>query len=176
MERYNIRISFKGEDSLKFVLGVVGEIIIYAGRDIYVKGVSANLIENLRSLKQLGLEIVIGGKADGCYKTYDMTKYVPRTLRPEVPVQDKVSTADVKDIISQTSAEISEDIDDEEDEESLNESEDEVESLEDYVITTEGSSAEGKSLKELTERSLKGLLRYLNDEDKEKVEQYLSKE
>lgn len=167
MERYNIRISFKGEDSLKFVLGVVGEIIIYAGRDIYVKGVSANLIENLRSLKQLGLEIVIGGKADGCYKTYDMTKYVPRTLRPEVPVQDKVSTADVKDIISQTSAEVSEDIDDEEDE---------VENLEDYVITTEGSSAEGKSLKELTERSLKGLLRYLNDEDKEKVEQYLSKE
>lgn len=175
MERYNIRISFSGEDSLKFVLGVVGEIIIYAGKDIYVEGVTASLIESLRSLRQLGLNIVIGGKADGCYKSYNMANYIPRTLRPEIPVSNKVSTADVKDIISQTSA----DLEETEEVDEINESEelkDEVVKIEDYVITTEGSSAEGKSLKELTARQLKGLLRFLNDEDKKVVEQYLSNE
>lgn len=175
MERYNIRISFKGDSSLKFNLGVIGEVIIYAGRDIYVQNISANLIESLRSLKQLGLDITIGGKSDGCYKTYDILKYVPRTLRPELPRTNKVSRADVRAILENT-----QEPDTVESIENLEEQVQEIESnskkLEDYIITTETSSAVGKQLKELSVRQLKGLLRYLNDKDKEMVQLYLAEE
>lgn len=93
---YNARLSFKGEGNFTFVLPNYGELTIYAGKDIYVKGLTVNGVEALRQLRPLLLDHKLNAKPDGCYKVLDLV-----TLRQPVQhiqrVQEPVkSVADLK--------------------------------------------------------------------------------
>lgn len=70
---YNARLTFKGEGNFTFTLPNYGDLTIYEGRDIYVKGLTTNGVEALRQLRPLLLDHKLNAKPDGCYKVIDLT-------------------------------------------------------------------------------------------------------
>jgi len=94
---YNARLSFKGEGSFTFALPKKGETTIYAGRDIYVKGLTAEAVEYLRTLRVVSLEHTLNAKPDGCYMVIDLNELSPiKPFRRIVDTDRKVSVADLK--------------------------------------------------------------------------------
>ena len=98
---YNAVLSFKGDGNFTFSLPSYGELTVYAGRDIYVKGLSVSGVEALRQLKPLLLEHKLNGKPDGCFRVIDLTtlnntpsKVLNRPLAN--PIQEIKSVADLK--------------------------------------------------------------------------------
>lgn len=69
---YNAKLTFKGEGNFTFTLPGYGDLTIYAGKDIYVKGLTVNGVEALRQLRPLLLEHKLNAKPDGCYKVIDL--------------------------------------------------------------------------------------------------------
>jgi len=98
---YNAVLSFKGEGNFTFSLPKYGELTIYSGRDIYVKGLSVAGVEALRQLKPLLLEHKLNGKSDGCFRVIDLTALnntSSKILREPLanPIQPIKSVADLK--------------------------------------------------------------------------------
>lgn len=98
---YNAVLSFKGEGSFTFSLPKYGELTIYTGRDIYIKGLTVVGVEALRQLKPLLLEHKLNGKPDGCYRVIDLTTLnnnVSKILNTSLsnPIQEIKSVADLK--------------------------------------------------------------------------------
>lgn len=99
---YNARLSFKGEGSFTFTLPNKGEITIYAGRDIYIKGLSVKAIETLRQLRPLLLEHKLNAKPDGCYYVIDLES-INTPKRPFVRAKvEESSIADLKASMTKT--------------------------------------------------------------------------
>lgn len=69
---FNVRLSFKGEGDLTFTLPIVGQITIWAGRDIYLKGATQRIIEILRQYRSMQLEHKLNGDATGCYRVIEV--------------------------------------------------------------------------------------------------------
>ena len=69
---YNAKLSFKGEGSFTFTLPKYGELTVYNGKDVYVKGLTVSAVEVLRQLRPLRLEHQLNAKPDGCYKVLDL--------------------------------------------------------------------------------------------------------
>ena len=98
---YNAVLSYKGEGGFTFSLPKYGELTIYAGRDIFVKGLSIAGVEAIRQLRPLLLEHKLNGKPDGCYRVIDLTtlnhgimpRIQPRYGEPVMPIK---SVADLK--------------------------------------------------------------------------------
>lgn len=72
---YNAKLSFKGDGNFTFTLPRYGELTIYAGRDIYIKGLDVNGVELLRQLRPLMLEHQLNAKPDGCYKVIEINGF-----------------------------------------------------------------------------------------------------
>ena len=70
---YSARLIFKGEGSFTFTLPKYGDLTIYEGKDIYIKGLTVSGVEALRQLRPLLLEHKLNAKPDGCYKVIDLT-------------------------------------------------------------------------------------------------------
>ncbi|MBQ2639248.1 MAG: hypothetical protein IJF92_00575 [Bacilli bacterium] len=70
--KFNARLSFKGDGELTVTLPIVGQISIWAGRDIYLKGATQEIIEYLRQYRVLKLEHKLNGDAKGCYKVIEV--------------------------------------------------------------------------------------------------------
>ena len=121
------------------------------------------------------VDIKIGAKSDGCYKTYDMNRLRPRVEQTSrmnysgyVKTVEAVSSEDLSSIKKAgQSGPIVLDEDTTNNTEELNETVD----LSDYVLTS--TSHKGKALKNLKKRQLAGIKKYANDEDKEKILAYL---
>ena len=94
---YNAVVSFKGDNSFTFYLPNYGELTIYNGKNIFIKGLTTTGVETLRELRPLLLEHKLNGKPDGCYKVIDLTKtnsfQIPKTVEKPEPVK---SLADLK--------------------------------------------------------------------------------
>lgn len=86
---YNARLSYKGEGNFTFTLSKYGELTIYAGKDIFVKGMSTNMVETLRQLRALKLEHQLNAKPDGCYRVIDL-EGKPEKVALSKPVMTKV--------------------------------------------------------------------------------------
>ena len=78
---YNAKLSFKGEGNFSFTLPGYGELTIYSGKDIYVKGLTVNGVEALRQLRPLLLDHQLNAKPDGCYKVLDLTNYTNKPVQ-----------------------------------------------------------------------------------------------
>lgn len=70
--KYNAKLSFKGEGSFTFTLPNYGELTVYANKDVFVKGLTVSAVEVLRQLRPLRLEHQLNAKPDGCYKVLDL--------------------------------------------------------------------------------------------------------
>lgn len=172
---YNVRVSYRGEGVFTFTVRGIGEVQIQAGRDLYIVDADVQTIEGLRQLKPVMVDIKIGAKSDGCYKTYDMNRLRPRVEKTSrmnysgyVKTVEAVSNEDLSSIKKAgQSGPIVLDEDTTNNTEELNETVD----LSDYVLTS--TSHKGKALKNLKKRQLAGIKKYANDEDKEKILAYL---
>ena len=80
---YNAVLSFKGEGGFTFHLPRYGELTIYPGKNIFIKGLDVSGVEALRELKPLLLEHKLNGKPDGCYKVIDLTA-LNNTITPRM--------------------------------------------------------------------------------------------
>lgn len=172
---YNVRVSYRGEGVFTFTVRGIGEVQIQAGRDLYIVDADVQTIEGLRQLKPVMVDIKIGAKSDGCYKTYDMNRLRPRVEQTSrmnysgyVKTVEAVSSEDLSNIKKAgQNGPIVLDEDTTNTTEELNETVD----LSDYVLTS--TSHKGKALKNLKKRQLAGIKKYANDEDKEKILAYL---
>ena len=120
---YNAVLSFKGEGSFTFSLPRYGELTIYTGRDIFVKGLNIAGVEAIRQLRPLLLEHKLNGKSDGCYKVIDLTTLdnsASKILNTPLsnPIQPVKSVADLKAEMIKTTGPIVEELTVEETEES----------------------------------------------------------
>ena len=100
MGTYNAKVSFKGEGSFDFILPNYGEVQIFAGRDIYIKGLTQEGVEALRGLRPLLLEHKLNAKPDGCYKVIELETN-KATVQSKMqynyrPVERTASVADLK--------------------------------------------------------------------------------
>lgn len=98
---YNAVISYKGEGSFTFSLPKYGELTVYSGKDIFVKGLSVSAVEALRQLKPLMLEHKLNAKSDGCYKSIDLTKISAPITPFQRAYQPKATEPSVADLKSQ---------------------------------------------------------------------------
>ena len=111
---YNAKISFKGENSFTFILPDYGELTIYSGKDIYVKGLSVKGVELLRQLRPLLLDHTLNAKPDGCYRVIDIEQennivnIYSKPLAQARPVAP-TSVADLKASLIKTTGPIVED-------------------------------------------------------------------
>ena len=72
MSTFNARLSFKGEGELTVTLPVIGQISIWNGRDIFLKGATQEIIETLRQYRSMMLEHTLNGEAKGCYRVIEV--------------------------------------------------------------------------------------------------------
>lgn len=176
MNTYNAKVSFKGEGSFDFTLPNYGEVKIYAGKDLYVKGLTQQGVEALRELRPLLLEHKLNAKPDGCYKVIDLEIHKPFEVQSRMeynyrPVQNNATIADLKSELK--SGPISE----EELKAALESTKVEtvVEKITennpgDYVLTS--TKHKGKKISELTRGQLAGNMTKFSAEDLIAVEAY----
>lgn len=72
MSTFNARLSFKGEGELTVTLPVIGQISIWNGRDIYLRGATTEIIETLRQYRSMQLEHTLNGEIRGCYRIIEV--------------------------------------------------------------------------------------------------------
>ena len=70
--KFNVRLSFKGEGDLTFQLPIIGEITIWAGRDIFLVGATTEIVETLRQYRSMKLEHKLNADSKGCYKVIEV--------------------------------------------------------------------------------------------------------
>lgn len=182
---YNVRVSYRGEGVFTFTVRGIGEVQIQAGRDLYIVDADVQTIEGLRQLKPVMVDIKIGAKSDGCYKTYDMNRLRPRVEQTSrmnysgyVKTVEAVSSEDLSSIkkAGQTGPIPMEETITTSSLEESNKVEEVPETVEDvdygnYVLTS--TSHKGKKLKKLSKRQLGGIKKYANDEDLKAIEEFL---
>lgn len=105
---YNARISYKGENSFTFTLPNYGELTVYTGKDIYIKGLSVAGVELLRELRPLMLEHQLNAKPDGCYRVIDLgtVKPIKQTFERAYKEPAPQSVADLKASLIKTTGPI----------------------------------------------------------------------
>lgn len=174
---FNVRVSYRGEGTFTFVVRGIGEVQIRQGMDLYIIDADVQAIEGLRQLKPAMIDIKIGAKSDGCYKTYDMNKIRPRVEQVSRMNYDfrgtPYSAVSNEDLSNIKKAGQSGPIPLEEvvvENTQIDNTSDTVD-YGDYVLTS--TSHKGKALKNLKKRQLAGIKKYANDEDKEKILAYL---
>jgi hypothetical protein len=96
--KFNVRLSFKGDGDLTFQLPIVGEITIWAGRDIFLKGATAEIVETLRQYRSMKLEHKLNADAKGCYRVIevDNIERIPYGLYRSVAVPKAENISDLK--------------------------------------------------------------------------------
>lgn len=97
---YNAVLSFKGEGGFTFQLPRYGELTIYPGKNIFIKGLDVRGVEALRELKPLLLEHKLNGKPDGCYKVIDLT-ILNNTITPRMQPNFERTQKSVADLKSE---------------------------------------------------------------------------
>lgn len=166
---YNAKLSFKGEGNFTFTLPTYGELTVYAGKDIYVKGLNVTGVETLRQLRPLLLDHQLNAKPDGCYKVIDLTESTQPKLIKQILNTPKATVSTVadlkKDLIKTTGPIIEEEpvVEDKSDEvekpeekiiEEVKE-EPKVEEIKPKTNTTKSKSTKGKTTKKNTKKKTK---------------------
>lgn len=98
--KYNIMITYKGDGDFKFVVKRIGEITITKTKPVYIYNVDANVINSLRDLRRLLLEVTIGAKPEGAYKVYNFDDYMDARRVFSRKVADNTETLSNADISS----------------------------------------------------------------------------
>lgn len=107
--KYNILITYAGDGDFKFIVKKIGEISISRQKPVYIYNVDAGVINDLRTLKRLLLNVSIGAKPTGAYKIYDFDDYtaMPRAVvgqRPNIASAEPISNSEISSILKGGSA------------------------------------------------------------------------
>lgn len=96
--KFNVRLSFKGEGDLTFQLPIVGEVTIWAGRDIFLVGATTEIVETLRQYRSMKLEHKLNADSKGCYKVIEVDNIdrIPYGLYRPVAVPKAENISDLK--------------------------------------------------------------------------------
>lgn len=96
--KFNVRLSFKGEGDLTFQLPIVGEVTIWAGRDIFLVGATTEIVETLRQYRSMKLEHRLNADSKGCYKVIEVDNIdrIPYGLYRPVAVPKAENISDLK--------------------------------------------------------------------------------
>ena len=70
-------------------------------KPVYIYNVDANVINNLRELRRLLLEVSIGAKPDGAFKVYNFDDYadVRKPITNRIKESDVLSNSDISSIL-----------------------------------------------------------------------------
>ncbi|MBO7615043.1 MAG: hypothetical protein J6T15_05045 [Bacilli bacterium] len=103
-DKYNILITYSGDGDFKFIVRRIGEIIISKTRPVYIYNVTADVVNDLRPLRRLLLNVSIGSKPDGAYKVYDFDNYtnMPKAFvgqRPNFVEHAPITNAEISSIL-----------------------------------------------------------------------------
>jgi len=74
-EKYNVFIRYSGDDEFKFVVKKIGEVSISKNRPVYIYNADLDIIESLRLLRRMHIEVTIGAKPAGAFKIYNLEDY-----------------------------------------------------------------------------------------------------
>lgn len=101
---YNILINYKGDGDFKFIIKRIGEVTITKQRPIYIYNATVEVINDLRTLRRLLLEVTIGAKPTGAYKVYDYNDYtdMPKAFvgrKPNLKNTEPMSNSDISAIL-----------------------------------------------------------------------------
>ena len=80
-EKYNVFIRYSGDDEFKFVVKKIGEVNISKNKPVYIYNADLDVIESLRLLRKMRIEITIGAKPTGAFKVYNLEDYDRKTDR-----------------------------------------------------------------------------------------------
>lgn len=103
--KYNILITYSGDDEFRFMIKRIGEVSITRTRPVYIYNADVDTINNLRLLRRMLIEIKIGAKPEGAYKIYNLDDYnrkekvLHRDINLAKPSEDILSNAEVKSIL-----------------------------------------------------------------------------
>ncbi len=116
--KYNILITYAGDGDFKFIVKRIGEISISKQRPVYIYNVDSGVINDLRVLKRLLLNVAIGAKPTGAYKIYDYNDYtaMPKAIigqRPNLTNVEPISNNEISSILKGGSAAPTEEINNE---------------------------------------------------------------
>lgn len=70
--KYNVLVTYKGDGDFRFKIRRIGEVIISADKPIFLYNADIETIGDLRQLKRLLVDITIGAKPLGAFKSYDL--------------------------------------------------------------------------------------------------------
>lgn len=103
-DKYNILITYSGDGDFKFMVRRIGEVIISRNKPVYIYNAPANVINELRILRRLLLNVIIGAKPAGAYKVYDYNDYteMPRAIagmRPNLAKAEPISNGEIASIL-----------------------------------------------------------------------------
>lgn len=103
-DRYNILITYSGDGDFRFMVKRIGEVSISKTRPVYIYNVTAGVINDLRTLKRLLLNVAIGAKPDGAFKVYDFNDYtaMPKAVpgqKPNLTHAEPISNSEISSIL-----------------------------------------------------------------------------
>lgn len=101
---YNILIKYRGDGDFKFMVKRIGEVYISKTKPVYIYNATVEVINDLRSLKRLLIDVIIGAKPTGAYKVYDYNDYtdMPRAMvgrKPNLRETEPMSNSDISAIL-----------------------------------------------------------------------------
>lgn len=102
MDSYNAMIYFTGEGYINVFLPKVGETVIYAGRPIYLKNMSFDVLNSIRSLRPLRIDLKITNSSKGAYQTIDFSSYtnLKEQIKNTVTSQPKLAPVSNEELSS----------------------------------------------------------------------------
>ena len=103
--KYNVLITYAGDGDFKFVVKKIGEVEISRTKPIYIYNADIDVINSLRVLKRMLINIAIGAKPTGAYKIYNMNDFdaqakLNQTVAMPSNVQNTISNTDISSILS----------------------------------------------------------------------------
>lgn len=102
--KYNVLVTYRGDGTFKFKVKRIGEVSISSTKPIYIYNADTDIISDLRQLKRLLVDLSIGAKPNGAYRTYNIEE--PTTLekiqanKKNVVSQYTMSNNDISSILS----------------------------------------------------------------------------
>ena len=73
--KYNVLVNYLGDSESKIVVKKKGDVSISHSRPVYFYNMDSDMINDLRVLRRMLIEIKIGAKPDGAYKIYNLDDY-----------------------------------------------------------------------------------------------------
>ena len=173
---YNAKVHFRGEGSFTFTMPFYGEVTIFPGKDIYMKNLTQQGVETLRSLRPMLLDHQLNAKSDGCYSFIDFNDRANR-ITPQIPLDYRTVQSQPKSVAEMKSEMVKGPIIEEEtienvkDTEEIEKVKEDIVKIEDYVLTS--TKHKGKKLSELTKGQISGNMKRFNEADLKVVKEYI---